>query len=204
MTLFILCAGLLLLCVLAPLVVPMVRGGQRKQALWLGLCIVIASVVLYAVLGSPRVIPEASAHMARLRELREQIEVTSAIIQKNPKNLEAWLTMSQAFSDSGDYAAAANGFKQAVLVSKGHPRIIMAYAEALVLQADGVVTQPAKKSIDIALMISPDLPLARYYQAVWLLQENRQPEAMIIMKKLYHELPDDSSLKRRMKAQIGG
>ncbi|MDX2074508.1 MAG: hypothetical protein SFX19_09140 [Alphaproteobacteria bacterium] len=203
MTLFIFSMILLLLAVLALMLLPMARTGDRKSALQIAVAITSASVLVYALCGSPRVVPLAEEHNAELRALYAQIKTTSALIEKQPQNLEAWLTLAQAFSDAGDYAAAANGFKQAVLLSKGHPRIIMAYAESLILQADGVVTDAAKKSIDIALMIDPQLPLTRYYQAVWLLQEGRQPEAMEMMKTLYHELPDDSSLKKRMKAQIG-
>ena len=165
--------------------------------------VLLGSIALYAAVGSPRVVPLALEYNARIKELHEQIKVTSALIKEHPDNLEAWLTLAQAFSDSGDYAAAANGFKQAVLLSKGHPRIIMAYAEAIIMQAEGVVTDQAKKSIDIALMMDPNLPLGRYYTAVWLLQENRQSEAMAMMKKLYRELPEDSSLKKKIKSQIG-
>lgn len=203
MTIFILSMMLLLALVLTLLLLPMWRAGERKAAKQLAFAITAGSVLLYALWGSPRVVPQAMERSAELHALQKQIKVTSALIKENPNNLEAWLTLAQAFSDSGDYAAAANGFKQAVLISKGQPRIIMAYAESLILQAEGVVTPAAKKSIDIALMIDPKLPLARYYQAVWLLQENRQPEAMAMMKTLYNELPEDSSLKRRMKDSIG-
>ncbi len=203
MILFLLSMAALLATVLVILLLPMARAGEKKSALRYAAIISMSSLLLYALWGSPRVVAPMMERSAELQALQEQIKVTSALIKENPNNLDAWLTLAQAFSDSGDYTAAANGFKQAVLISKGHPRIIMAYAESLILQAGGEVTPAAKKSIDIALMIDPKLPLARYYKAIWLLQEKRQPEAMEMMKTLYHELPDDSSLKKRMKAQIG-
>ena len=203
MTLFLFAMAALLLVVLVILLLPMARAGARKTALCYALVITISSLLLYAMWGSPLVVAPITQRNAELRILQKKITENSVLIKTNPNDLDAWLTLAQAFSDSGDYAAAANGFKQAVLLSKGHPRIIMAYAESLILQAGGAVTPAAKKSIDIALMIDPKLPLARYYNAVWLLQENRQPEAMHEIKTLYHELPEDSSLKKRMKAQIG-
>lgn len=203
MIFFLLGMTVLLLAVLAILLLPLIRAGEQKSAGTYALLITIGSVFLYALWGSPRVVMPIMERNAELHALQQQIALTSAIIQQHPNNLDAWLTLAQAFSDSGDYAAAANGFRQAVLLSKGHPRIIIAYAESLILQSEGVVTPAAKKSIDIALMIDPKLPLARYYKAVWLLQENQPAEAMEMMKTLYHELPDDSSLKKRMKAQIG-
>lgn len=177
--------------------------NNKKNLLLLAVIITFGSVSLYAVFGGARVVPLVFAHQQRLEELKLEIAKHSQILVNNPENLEAWLSLAQAYSAGGDYAEAARGFKQAVLLSRGHPRIIAAYAEALVMQAGGTVTMQAKKSLDIALMISPDLPLARYYQAIWLLQNNRAEEAMQTMKTLYRELPDDSNLKIRINELIG-
>ena len=203
MTLLIIAMAVLLVAVLALLLLPMARSGAWRAAAPLAVLVSVSSVLLYALFGAPRVVPLADAHHAEIKALHEQIGVSSTLVKQQPENLEAWLTLSQSYADIGDYARAATGFRQAVLLSKGHPRIIMAYAEALIMQEGGRVTPAAKKSIDIALMIDPKLPLARYYKAVWLLQNDRQPEAMEVIKTLYHELPDNSSLKKRMKAQIG-
>lgn len=203
MNLLLVLLGALLLVTLAVVLTPLWRSGARKMALLLALALSLAISAIYAHLGSPRLVELADARNVEMQALYEQIRVTSALVKAQPQNLEAWLTLSQAFFDVGDYAAAANGFKQAVLLSKGHPRIIMAYAESLIMQDGGAVGAQAKKSIDIALMIDPKLPLARYYNAVWLLQAGKQQEAMQEMKTLYHELPEDSSLKKRMKEQIG-
>lgn len=176
---------------------------DRKGALYCMAFVALSSAALYAALGSPRIAEPAREYNKKADELAGKITQSAEAIKKNPKDLEAWLIMAQAFSDSGDFKAAANGFKQAVLISRGEPRIIMAYAESLILDQGGVVSPQAKKSIDIALMIDPKLPIARYYQAIWLLQEERNEEAMKMMKELFAELPDDSKLKQRMKAQIG-
>jgi len=199
---------MVLLCILAALLaitlmVLFARPSDKKVALISALLISVSSAGLYALWGSPLVVEPAEAYNAHMDGLQAKITENSERIKQNPNDLEAWLTMAQAFSDAGDYVAAANGFKQAVLLSKGDPRIIMAYAESLILQQGGVVTMQAKKSIDIALMLDKDMPIARYYQAVWLLQEERNDEAMEMMKTLYAELPEDSKLKQRMKAQIG-
>lgn len=203
MSLFILGLAALLAITLFLLLWPLAQAGESKMAGWLAVGITLAGILCYGVWGAPRVVPLVIEHDAKTMQLRQTIQTNSDLIQQEPKNLEAWLTLSQAFMDRGDYAAAAHGFKEAVLLSKGNPRIVMAYAEALIMQEDGKVTAQAKKSIDISLMLDPQLPLAHYYHAVWLLQENRQDEAMREMKKLYQDLPDDSSLKQRIRQEIG-
>lgn len=192
MTLLVLCMAGLLGAVLLLLL----WGQRTREALAVAAFVCVGSVALYALFGSPLL-------LEHMRDLEEKIEENSLRVQKDPADLESWLIMAQAEFDSGNYKAAAEGFRRAVLVSKGQPRIITAYAEALIFDADGKVTMAAQKSIHIALMLDPQLPLARYYNAVWLLQNGKQEQAMAEMKKLYAELPDDSKLKKRMNAEIG-
>lgn len=203
MLLFLASVFLLLASILALLLWPLWRDGERMKAAQLGLGIAVSSVLLYGWFGAYKLVPQLEEYHAEMSALREQIIATSEIVKQHPDNLDAWLTLGEAFSDSGDYNAAAHAFKQAVLLSKGHPRIIIAYAEALILQAEGSVTDDANRSIDMALMLDPSLPLARYYKAVWHLQHENTAQAMHMMKQLYAELPEDSSLKKRMKAEIG-
>lgn len=189
--------------VMALALYPLYATGKQKVALLLGVLLALPVFGLYALWGAPRVVPLVTAHREHVEELRKTIEMTEALIKANPNNLEAWMTQAQAFADSGDYAKAANSYKQSVLLSKGNPVLIMAYAEAVIMQNDGVVDAQAKKSIDIALMIDEHLPVARYYNAIWLLQNNETEEAMKNMKALYHELPDNSPLKKKINEQIG-
>ena len=193
---------LVMLALLALLGLPLWCADRKNGVVALALVSVVA-MGMYAVSGSPRVVPLVTEYRRDMAALDATIAASSAMLAANPKNLEAWLTLSQALMDTGDFTAAAEGFKQAVLLSHGHPRIIMGYAEAQVLAAEGQVTDSAKRSIEAALIIDKTMPLARYYNALWLLQNGRQPDAMAEMKKLYNELPDSDPLKQRMKEQIG-
>lgn len=198
LTLFIITCGLL-----AWLLWPNIRAKQHRFCARISACVVVLAAALYLYVGAPRVIAPLSVHNAFVKKATDIKNVYLPIVAEKPNDLEARLFLGQAYFDLGAFTESAAQFKQAVLLSKGEPRIIMAYAEALIMQENGVVSAVSKKSIDIALMIDPKLPLARYYKAVWLLQEGKQEEAMAMMKALYAELPDDSSLKKRINAQIG-
>ena len=184
----------LLTCVL--LLYPLLKRGRILSALLIALIIIGGSIGLYSYVGAPLLID-------RMNLIHTTIKERLIAVKANPNDLESWVTLGQAYSDNGNYAAAAEAFKQSVLLSKGDATLITAYAEALILQANGKVTPQAQKSLNIALMINPEQPLARYYQAISLLQQNKPEEAMPMMKKLYNELPETSALKQRMKAQIG-
>jgi len=194
--------GLFLLAILVVLLLPLWRV-DRKNAVLVAVIVSAIAIFLYGFTGSPRVVPLVAAYRTDMESLDKAIAATSEMITLNPNNLEAWLTLSQMLMDKGDYAAAAEGFRRAVLLSHGHPRIIIGYAEALILVAEGRVTDKAKESINAALLVDKEMPLARYYDAVWKLQNGKQDEAMQEMKALYHELPDTDPLKQKMKEQIG-
>lgn len=158
---------------------------------------------LYYALGAPDIIPMLAARDRKIAEIKTAIRKNEDSIKADPDNLKAWVEMGGNFMEAEQFSAAAHAFKQAVLLSKGNPDIIMAYAEAQINAADGKVTDEAKKSLDMVIMQKPQNAPARYYLAVWNLQEGHLPEAMKMMKELYHSLPDDSPLKARINEQIG-
>ena len=110
---------------------------------------------------------------------------------------------SWGFMETSQFSAAANAYKQAVLLSGGNPVFIMAYSRALIMEADGEVTDDAKKSLDIVLVLQPENEEARYFMAVRKLQSGNSREAMTEMKELYKSLADGSPLKAMIDRQIG-
>lgn len=195
--------ALMLLLTLALVFAPSIRERGVRQAIVPAMIAGLIACLLYAFLGGSVVIPM----MKRLGEQQalaaQEVSQAEGKLREAPKDPASWVLHGQALERSGDYAGAANSYREAVLLSKGHPRVVMAYAEALTLAAGGTVTPKAKQSIDIALMLDPGMPIARYYNAVWMLQNDQAPQAMQEMKKLYRELPDDSPLKQKMNEQIG-
>jgi cytochrome c-type biogenesis protein CcmH len=195
--------ALFLAVVIAAGCYPLYHTRGKKFTGFVAGFLVVSSVGLYALFGSPQLVEPVAKHHADVQALRDMIVISEELIKENPSNLEAWLNLAQAFADSGQYKQAANAYKQCVLLSKGNPLLIMAYAEALIAANNGVVGADAKKSIDIALMIDKKMPVARYYNAIWMLQNEQTAKAMETMKTLYHELPEDSKLKRKINEQIG-
>lgn len=158
---------------------------------------------LYDVLGVPEILPLLTRRDARLVELKDALLVHSARVRSHPKDLAAWVELGQDFMETTQFDAAAGAFRRAVVLSRGNPMLVMAYASALIAAADGRVTDDAKQSLEIVLEQQPYNPEARYFMALRLMQEGRTQEAMQGMKALYHELPADSPLKKMIDAQIG-
>ncbi len=161
------------------------------------------SLLLYNQFGTPEILPLLAEREKKLLELKEKIIVNSAEVKKDPKNLKAWLELGDNFMESSQFSAAANAYKQAILLSQGKPEIIMGYVHALIIGADGTVTDEAKKSLDMMLILQPKNEQVRYFLAMHKMQTGDTKNAMAEMKALYKSLDDDSPIKAMIDRQIG-
>lgn len=163
----------------------------------------VAGVGLYSWLGAPRIIPLIKERDEKLTDLTSRMSRYSDSVTKNPKDIASWVGLGQGFMETGQFKAAANSFKEGVILSKGDPRLILAYATALIYEADGKVTDDAKKSLEMVLVQDKENAQARYFLNVRLLQDGKTEEAMKAMKELYRSLPEGSPVKAMINQQIG-
>ncbi|MEZ5690939.1 MAG: hypothetical protein R3D71_04650 [Rickettsiales bacterium] len=159
--------------------------------------------LFYNKFGSPEVINLLAKRNENIRQIKSRIVTNSSLIKNNPKNIKAWLELGDDFMETGQFVAASNSYKQAVLISNGNPDIIMSYVYSLIIGNDGKVSEHAKKSIDIVLMLQPKNEQARYFSAIYKIQSGEAKEAMKEMKDLYKSLDKDSPLRSMIDQQIG-
>lgn len=162
-----------------------------------------ASFGLYAFLGAPDILPLLEARNQKIAEVKSSMLKHSEQVKANPKDLDAWVGLGQDFIESGQWEAATNAFKQAVLLSKGDPLLIMAYAKSMILAENGQVSDQTKKSLEMVVLQQPQHEEARYWLIVKKLQDGKTEEAMKAMKELYASLPDGSPVKEMIDRQIG-
>lgn len=175
---------------------------RNKAAIPIALYFIIACFGLYALVGSPNIVPLLAARDVRLAEIKQSIVTNSDAVKRDPKNLKAWVELGQSFIETGQFGAAANAFKQAVKLSGGDPALIMAYAKSMIMDEGGKVSDHARKSLEMVLL-QENNPEARYWLIVRKLEDGDQANAMKEMKALYKELPKDSPLRAMIDRQIG-
>lgn len=196
-SLFALMLGAMLLGLLWPL-----RANGRACVVVAGLC-VASAFGLYTLIGAPEIVPMIEVRDARLVELKTSIVKNSDLVKADAKNLRAWVALGDDFMETGQYAAAANAFRQSVKLSGGDPALILAYARAMITDEGGKVSDHAKKSLEMVLMQEKDSAEAQYFLIVRKLQDGNAEEAMQEMKALYRSLPDGSPLKDMIDRQRG-
>ncbi|MEK6746775.1 MAG: hypothetical protein AABY33_07070 [Pseudomonadota bacterium] len=208
MNIYIIFSAILVL-LLGILLFPVVRDKKisRKNRTLFSLVITMfiagGGLFLYKQFGTPEILPLLAEREEEISALKEKIIVNSDAVKKDPKDIKAWLELADNFMESNQFDAAANAYKQGILLSRGNPELIMAYASAMILAAGGTVTQDAKKSLDMLLILQPANEKARYFLAMHKMQSGDTENAMAEMKELYKSLPEDSSLKDMIDRQIG-
>lgn len=182
---------------------PLPRAGRLRFMGALSVMFLAGVFLLYSLIGAPELLPLMEKRQQRLEELKTVIVTRLQEAKADPRNLAAWVELGDSFMETRQYAAAVNAFKQAVLLSQGDSGLILAYARAQILEADGKVTDEAKKGMDMVLLQDHGNAEARYWLIVRKLQDGHTPEAMQEMKALYHSLPADSPVKAMMDRQMG-
>ena len=201
--------SVLLVAVLWLLLLPLWKNSDipfavRKRAVgMIGAVFSIGLFGMYSILGAPEIIPLLNKHNAEMAALQQTIAEASDAIKASPRDLAAWIRLGQSFMGAGQYKSAASAFKQAVILSKGNPLILLAYSSAMISDAGGKITDDAKKSLEMVLLQQPQNPEARYLLTVRMLQDGNNEEAMKNMKELYRSLPDNSPMKDMINRQIG-
>lgn len=193
------------LCILCALLAVLIWPVRRERLLAAAVTLFffIAAFGLYFIVGAPQMVPLVEARAEKLAAVKTSMLENSEAVKANPKNLAAWIALGQDFVAVEQYAAAANAFKQAVLLSGGDAKLIFAYAKSLILSEDGKVSDHAEKSLEMVLLQEPQHAEARYFIAVRKLQDGNTEAAMQDMKSLYRSLPEGSPLKKTIDGQIG-
>ncbi|MBI1236930.1 MAG: hypothetical protein GC188_09640 [Alphaproteobacteria bacterium] len=178
----------------------------RRQRLFCGvvtIAVLAGSFAGYRAAGEPEIVALMERHTEQLAEADAVIFTESARVEQGKDNLESQIRLGQAYAMKRDWKAAADAFKRAVLLSDGHPDLIMAYARAMIMSEDGNISDHSKQSLNMVILQKPDHAEARYYLAVRTLQDGETETAMRDMKALYGSLPGNSPVKAMIDAQIG-
>ncbi len=199
----------LLACALFLLLGPLLRVKTipSRQRLYFVISVscgfMLLSFGIYMWVGAANLVPVIEQRDRRIEELKAEITTNLDMVKADPKSLGAWVTLGTDFLETGQLDSAVGAFKQAVLLSGGDPTLVLAYAKAQIMRADGKVTDEAKRGLEIVLMLQPQNPDARYFMIVRKLQDGKTEDAMKEMKALYQSLPDGSPVKDMINAQIG-
>jgi cytochrome c-type biogenesis protein CcmH len=179
MATFILLAVALTAAAVAVVAVPLLRrdGARGSPALLAavsaGGVIVIGGAVLYATWStwSWRA-PEASTTPQNM------VANLARKLERNPNDLEGWLTLGRSYSVLEQYPAAARAFQRANVLAGGkNVQALVGQAEALAMIDENELDGRAGRMIEEAIALDPQNGKALFYGAASALRRNDLPLA---------------------------
>lgn len=172
-------------------------GFHRTTGVLVSVAVPAAAVMLYLGLGQPTAsdVPYASRadEIAQIRQaqqrdlgnLGEMAQRLAARLEQEPGDADGWLLLGRTYMTMQDFPKAANTFRKVIDLSPDNVDVYGALGEALVLAADGVVTQDAIAAFEKARALGDGGdPRAAFYLAEAEYQAGKHEAALDALVKL--------------------
>lgn len=140
----------------------------------LAILILIVATGLYSQFGRPDLPAQPLAKRtdeiaaARLRNAEEETQIKAELqaaeqaAAENPDDVDSWLNLAMRAAQAQQIDTEIAALNQAIILTDGHDSIKSMLAEALMRQADGLVTLPVRQLISEVLDVNPEEPRALY------------------------------------------
>ena len=150
---------------------------RRITAIITGLCVPALAIYVYVTHGSPDLpgkptaevrAADGSAPQSPTGDTKQRQEVArlAAALEKNPSDLESWLSLGNVLTQMKRHRQAAVAYRQLMRLAPANAEFASRAGEALALAANGQITPDAQAAFAEALRRDPTEPRAQYYQGV--------------------------------------
>ena len=176
MAMFLVCAGVLVLVVLALLLWPLLRESRGIAGAF-AIGIAVAAFALYRVVGTPAAL-QPQATVAMPETLDDAIRQMQAELAKNPNQPEGWRLLGQALSNSQRVTEARDAFAHAAKLAPQEPDVLVEAAQARALAAPNhTFDAQAVTLLEQALQVQPQHQRARWFLGIAQRQAGKDADA---------------------------
>ena len=184
-------------------------GGRRiVPAALVGIFVVAAAAGLYTRVGHPEE-PDAplEARVTGKTDFAVALAKIEAHLASDPDDGRALEIMAPVYMKMGRFDDAVRSFRDIIRVRGRSPAREAELGQALVMQADGVVTGEARQTFDAALKDDPAMPQARFFEGLAAFQDGDAAKARGIWTAIVDEAPAEApytAIVRQRIAEIDG
>jgi cytochrome c-type biogenesis protein CcmH len=194
---------LLLVAVIAGIFWPWLRNPDtRDKAAVTALVVALLCAAMYLHLGAPFIAPHIASQQAQNTATMERMQALQADAKKRELTTNEWAELGAGYMEAERYAEAAEALKHAVTQSGGDADLIMAYGKALMLAADGAVTEDAARAFGMAATLMPENPEPEFLLAIGAMQTGDKEAAQARFASLYEKLPPQAPLRSVIRARL--
>jgi cytochrome c-type biogenesis protein CcmH len=149
---------------------------------------------LYLYLGSPelaseRVIGQRADQLDGRVSIENMVHKVESHLQNNPKDGRGWEVLAPVYMQLGRYTDSVNAWRNALLLLGETADREANLGEALVAEANGIVTAEAKAAFERAVTLDRTIVSARFYLGTAAEQDGKREEATKIWRDLIAEAP---------------
>ncbi|MEA2841696.1 MAG: cytochrome c-type biosis protein CcmH [Methylobacteriaceae bacterium] len=137
-------------------------------------------------------------------DLAAAIVRIEAHLREHPEDGRGWDVIAPVYMGMGRIDDARRAFNEAIRRLGDSAVREAGLGEALVADAQGVVTADARQAFEKANAADPTLPQPRYYLGLAALQDGKPDEARVIWAKLADEASSDASWVAPLRQRIAG
>jgi cytochrome c-type biogenesis protein CcmH len=155
----------------------------------------LGAISLYLRLGSPELVSDYSP-VVRSSPSDQQTAIESMVgkveahLQKNPRDGRGWEVLAPVYLQLGRYSDSVRAWRSALLLLGETAERQANLGEALVAEANGVVTDEANNAFVRAVTLDRTTVSARYYLGVAAEQDGKREDAAKIWRDLIAEAPE--------------
>jgi len=177
--------------------------GRRRTAAVLTLVgTPVAALWLYLMVGSPWLSEEKPAGASPSANISNLLARMEDHLARKPDDGRGWELMAPVYLRLGQTADAVKASKNALRLLGETADRQANLGEALVADANGVVTADARAAFDRALALAPGQSKARFYLGLAAKQDGRNAEAEKIWRELVSDAPADASYLPAVRAEL--
>ncbi len=181
----------------------------------LGVALPAAAIALYVSIGSPDLPSRPFAEIRHASGLQDQ-SIDAAVttlkerLEREPDDLNGWVMLGRSLIVLERHGEAVAALKRAAALSGDKTEIVAALAEAMVFEANGVVTPEAGRLFAAAREKTPNDAAALYYIGMANAQAGDPKTALAIWETLAAVTPGDApwrdglvTLMKQAAAELG-
>jgi cytochrome c-type biogenesis protein CcmH len=178
---------------------PVVSSIKRRRAI--AVCAIVllpaAAATLYLLLGSPQIpgqpLEERMRSAGQDRSIANLVSQVESRLAKNPADARGYEVLAPVYLRLGRFADAVNA-RRKILALKGESAERQSdLGEALVADANGIVTTDAKSAFDRALTLDPQELKAEFYSGLAAEQDGNRAKAASIWRGMIEKAPAEAT-----------
>ncbi len=182
------------------------HSPTKALAVGLAVALPVAALSLYLVYGSPR-LPDQPL-IARLqdpasdKDLEVLVARVEARLREHPEEGEGWEVIAPVYMGWGRYADAAEAYRQTIRLIGELPKRLANYGQALVLANNGVVSEDARKALERAVVLDPNLIEPRLVLIIAKEQDGQFAVAAEAWRAMLAKAPADAPWRKLVEQRL--